>query len=321
LYSCSEDELKKLKPTLFLTWLIYAVLNRVLASDGTRDDIYLGGIDLCKTTGSKVKPHVQEPAVSSSFVDLSTTSDDPTVPAVSSSSVASDLTALDLTVDDVWGMDPSSPAIVANAFNIAISVAMLHLLKGTEWLSDEILNFYFGMIVARCPNEEVYAFSTHFFTKLFLDSKPRAYNYDKVATWSNKFDPFTLDKIFVPINLPGHWTFIIVYIRKKWIHFYDSMHKNGAQYRDAIMKWLEQEANNRAFPFDRGQWETKDGDSPSQKGNGTECGVFTLMSADILSVDMPLASDTFGLAEMPQFRRQIARDILRGKLDGDDQGT
>ena len=317
MYSCSEDELKKLtsKPTLFLTWLIYAVLNRVLASDGTRDDIYLGGIETSKNV-----PRVQVPAVSSSSVDLST-SDDPTVPAVSSSSVASDLTALDLTVDDVWGMDPSSPAIVANAFNIAISVAMLHLLKGTEWLSDEILNFYFGMIVARCPNEKVYAFSTHFFAKLFFDSKPRAYNYDKVATWSNKFDPFTLDKIFVPINLPGHWTFIIVYIRKKWIHFYDSMRGNGAQYRDAIMKWLEQEAENRTITFDRGQWETKDGDSPSQKGNGTECGVFTLMSADILSVDMPLASDTFGLAEMPQFRRKIACDILRGKLDGDDQGT
>jgi hypothetical protein len=45
------------------------------------------------------------------------------------------------------------------------------------------------------------------------------------------------------------------------------------------------------------------------------------MSADILSNDNPLASDTFGLADMPKFRRQIARDILRGKLDGDDQGT
>ena len=300
----------------------------MLASDGTRDHIYLGGIDLCKTTGSKIKPHVPVPAVSSSFVDLSTTSDDPTVPAVSSSSV--DLTKPDLTIDDVWGMDPSSPAIVSKQFDIGITVAIMHRLKGPNELNDEIINFYFGMIIKK--KEKVFAFNTYFMAKLLLDTGD--YDYDRVSRWSKKFmlkpeiklNPFELDKLFVPIHLPNHWTFIVVYFQKKVIHYYDSMHGEGKRCRDAMLRWLEDEAGIRGITFDLTKWNTEDiKDCPSQKRDVKECGVFTLMSAAYLSDDTPLSRDTFGLGDMPHFRRQIGEEILRGSLDdpsvNDDQGT
>jgi sentrin-specific protease 1 len=225
-------------------------------------------------------------------------------------------------VDKVFEMDRLSPDIVAKAFNIDISVAVLHRLKNKVWLNDDIINFYFGMIVKRsCQNKKVYAFNSFFMGNLLLNNLKKRYDYDNVTRWTNKFNPFDLDKLFVPIHVPGHWTFVIVCFQEKVINFYDSMHGNGAEYRDAIMNWLEDEAKKRTITFDRGQWETKDGDSPSQKGNGTECGVFVLMSADYLSADIntniPLSKATFGLEDMPQFRRQIARDIIRGKLDGD----
>ena len=52
------------------------------------------------------------------------------------------------------------------------------------------------------------------------------------------------------------------------------------------------------------------------------------MSANYLSNDIPLSASIFGLGDIPNFRRDIARDILRGYLDdpsellgNDDQGT
>ena len=96
-----------------------------------------------------------------------------------------------------------------------------------------------------------------------------------------------------------------------------------------MMCWLKDEARIRRIPFDALDWKTVDiTSSPSQGGNRTCCGVFAVMSADYLSNDIPLSASTFGLGDIPNFRRKIAADIIRGYLDdlsgllgNDDQGT
>lgn len=297
----------------------------MLASDGTRDGIYSDstrdGIDFGKT--GKSKSRVLGPAVSSSFIDLTTLA-----PSVSSSSV--EWTALDLTVDEVFSRDPS-PDIVARGFNIEITVAMIQRLNGRRKLNDEIINFYFGMIAQRSAkkNKKVFAFTTYFMAKLYLDNDQ--YEYAAVSSWSKNFNPFELDKLFIPIHLPNHWTFIIVYFETKVINYCDSMHGDGKPYTQVILRWLGDEFRIRQpeIPFNGAEWQTKDiRESPSQSGNGTCCGVFAVMSADYLSNDIPLSASIFGLGDIPNFRRDIARDILRGYLDdpsellgNDDQGT
>ena len=218
-------------------------------------------------------------------------------------------------------------SIVVTRFNIEITTADLKTLENTEYLNDNIINYYFGMIVQRSANLNVFAFSTFFMDYLYLDKS--LYDYRSVARWSLKFNPFELDKLFVPIHEPLHWTFIIIYFQKKVIHYYDSFHRKGATYRNAMLCWLKDEARIRRIPFDASDWQSVDiKNSPSQTGNGTCCGVFAVMSADYLSNDIPLSASTFGLGDIPDFRRKIAADIIRGYLDApsgllgnDDQGT
>ena len=291
-------------------WIVYAIHQFVLASDGLRDYIYF------QTTQAGRSGQVQvESATSDDDIGPIGPGDDQ--PHAASARRKRPLTGAENRMVDE-ALNQSLDSIVAKGFNIEIRPKDLKTLESNNYLNDEIINFYFGMIVRRSAN--VYAFNTFFMGYLLEgEGRTRRYNYNRVSRWSKHFDPFELDKLFVPIHLPLHWTFIIIHFQTKAIHYYDSLHCNGARFTTSMLRWLEDEAEKREKPFDRKDWKLEDiKNSPSQGGNTTCCGVFAVMSADYLSADIPLSVDSFGLKDMPSFRRYIARDILRGYLDHDD---
>ena len=220
------------------------------------------------------------------------------------------------------GSQYGNHTVVARGFNIEITYLNIQCLKNGRWLNDQIINFYFGMIVQRSVKHKCFAMNTFFMDKLVKDSN--GYKYKNVKKWTKRFNPFELDKLFIPIHQPGHWTLLVVYFKKKLVHYYDSMGGDGRLYRDAILRWLGDEAEKR-YITDFEKWATSAESSPRQS-NGSDCGVFLLMSADYLSDDIPL---TFGQSDMAFFRRKIVLDIIHGSLDyplaeaagDDDQGT
>ena len=74
----------------------------------------------------------------------------------------------------------------------------------------------------------------------------KAYTYKNVARWSKKFDVFTFDKLYFPVNLSNtHWTLLVVYMQRKEIHYYDSMSGSGKKYLEGLLRWLVDEAQNK----------------------------------------------------------------------------
>jgi Ulp1 family protease len=146
--------------------------------------------------------------------------------------------------------------------------------------------------------------------KLVKDSG--RYKYDHVKRWSKGFDAFELDKIFVPINIGNsHWVLGVIFIQKKEVHYYDSMHGNGSNYRNAMMRWVVDEAKaKKGITINKAEWKSIAVGTAPQQFNGTDCGVFTIMAADFLSDDLPVNEETYGQDYMPYFRH-----MFRGQLD------
>jgi sentrin-specific protease 1 len=79
--------------------------------------------------------------------------------------------------------------------------------------------------------------------------------YEDVCRWTSRIDIFELDKVFIPIDISQtHWTLAVVFIQQKEIHYYDSMNGDGTRYKDALLKWLIDEARNKNFTLHASEW-------------------------------------------------------------------
>ena len=132
--------------------------------------------------------------------------------------------------------------------------------------------------------------------------------------WTKLFNIFEKDKIFCPINVnKSHWTLLVLYIRLKKIVYYDSLGGSSfSKYLNGALRYLEDEADRLGRGFLPDEWElVSSAKYTPQQENGIDCGVFTIMFADFLSDDLPLA---FSGEYMPLFRKKIFANILRGSM-------
>ena len=83
-------------------------------------------------------------------------------------------------------------------------------------------------------------------------------------------------------------------IQKKEVYYYDSMHGNGKLYRDAMMKRVICEAKAKKITVNETEWKSTAVETASQQFNGTDCGVFTILTANFLSDDLPVNEQTCG---------------------------
>jgi sentrin-specific protease 1 len=101
-------------------------------------------------------------------------------------------------------------------------------------------------------------------------------------------------------------------MEERRIQFFDSMHGSGAQYINGLMKYVKDEwkAKKGGELPDADEWKlvTCENNVPTQT-NGVDCGVFTCMFADFLSMNRPLS---FGQAHISQCRDRIALSIMKG---------
>ena len=75
---------------------------------------------------------------------------------------------------------------------------------------------------------------------------PKAgHNYSNVKRWSNSEinnDAFSLDKIFVPMNMSNnHWTCAAVNFQLKEFRHHDSMQENGEVHTNSLLNHLKGE--------------------------------------------------------------------------------
>ncbi len=182
-------------------------------------------------------------------------------------------------------------------------------LKPRQWLNDNIINYVGEYLIAKRDEQlcKIYPQRKrlHYFIVGFMDFLFNG--YDAVKGWTKKINIFELSKIFCPVNIDNsHWVLCVIFMEKKEIVFYDSFHSKGDKYLNALLDYVEKEAERRGNKsFDKKEWTCKNGDPPKQK-NGYDCGVFTIMCMDFLSDNLPLS---FEQSDMNDFRRKITYHV------------
>ena len=109
-----------------------------------------------------------------------------------------------------------------------------------------------------------------------------------------------------------HWAVVVIYMTEQRIQFYDSMSGSGVRYLEGLMQYLKDEHKaKKGCPLpDADEWVLVEStpDTPQQR-NGHDCGVFTCMFCDFLSMGYPL---TFSQEHVTRCRELIALSIMNG---------
>ena len=92
----------------------------------------------------------------------------------------------------------------------------LRTLHGSNWLNDEVINFYIGML--RAKYNDTYIFNSFFFTKYLMEdtiNQGCARVTKKVALFDHK-------RICIPIHVSSHWIMAVLSIPSWTLMLYDS---------------------------------------------------------------------------------------------------
>ena len=193
--------------------------------------------------------------------------------------------------------------ILVTGFNINLTREDVIRLRDCQLLNDEIMNFYYQMIleIATC---RVHVFNTFFFKLLQQD-------YSRVRTWTRRIDVFSFDKILIPIHLGLHWCFAVINNRDKRFEYYDSL--NGRDPCSLLFKsYMETEhMDKKKTPIDLSDWQIIQYFDIPQQNNGYDCGVFSCQFARCSALDKPF---NFKQVNMPYLRNRMIVEILQRKI-------
>ena len=192
-------------------------------------------------------------------------------------------------------------------------------------------------------------FFTSFFITQLVGAGADEYCFQRVERFHRHVpggDLFELELVFVPVNLTAsHWFLVVVFVQEKRIQVYDSIGDSYREYARTMLCYLDDVHKlTKGSPLpDIENWSLigTARDTPKQTNGecfnslffflivdchslaasslllcatsqGFDCGVFTLMFADFLSVGRPLL---FAQDDMPRCRARIALAILNGSIE------
>uniref|UniRef100_A0A7E4VQA5 ULP_PROTEASE domain-containing protein n=1 Tax=Panagrellus redivivus TaxID=6233 RepID=A0A7E4VQA5_PANRE len=214
-------------------------------------------------------------------------------------------------IDIVWNRRLPQDEVLVDANPFKIHRKDLHTLSGLNWLNDEIINFYFNLIVQRATAEDadlpkVYAFQTFFYTTLCSKG------YPGVKRWTRKVDVFAHDLWLIPVHLSVHWCLAVVDVANQAIFYYDSMLGKNSDVFDLLLDYIQSEhKDKKKQDLDVSKWRTcRLMDIPTQQ-NGSDCGMFACKFAEYAS---RRAEIDFTQKHMPYFRKRMVWEICQQQL-------
>jgi len=198
---------------------------------------------------------------------------------------------------------------LVEGFRVTLKRSDLATLSNLNWLNDEIINFFFNLLVERSNQEgkvKVHAFNSFFYPKLVKSG------YASLKRWTKKVDIFAMDLVLVPVHLGMHWCLAAIDFNQKCISYYDSLKGSNPQCLSALRDYLNSESmDKKKVPFDMTGWKTASPKDIPEQLNGCDCGVFACKYAEYLS---RRAKFDFDQRHMPYFRRRMVYEILTKKL-------
>lgn len=178
-----------------------------------------------------------------------------------------------------------------------------------QWLNDKIINFYMELIVERSRLNKklpsVYAMNTNFFTNLMLD-------YSYVRSWTKKVDIFSFDIILVPVHDCNHWSIVSINTKNKSIKHYNSTESTTNKVLNELVEYLKSESiDKQQVPIEMSGWTIENAEGIPQQTNGSDCGVFSCMYAEIITKNQQLE---FTQHNMIYQRMKMVYEICTGEI-------
>lgn len=204
---------------------------------------------------------------------------------------------------------------------IVIKRSDMRKLRPGEWLNDEVVNLYMGLLQQRNTRRmdrgegRMHFFNTFFYEK--LAGGDAGYSYDAVQRWTRSaaevrvgYSLLDCAKIMCPINHGNaHWTHAVINLRDRRFEFYDSMAGGaGVAVLRHLSHYISDLFRDKRIELDTTGWEMVifTGREIPQQLNGFDCGMFSCKFADFVSRDAPIS---FTQGDMPYFRSRTALEI------------
>ena len=214
---------------------------------------------------------------------------------------------------------PPRDNLVADKYDLDITMAKITCLRDGVWLNSEVITFWLewwceqvgagsqGREPTLTSNPKCWFANTYFFSRLTEDG---SYNYTAVRRWTDRVDVFSLDKVIIPINVNDeHWFLAVIDFRTKKTQVFDSMGSIHADVHNTLHRWLQDEHRNKhGSELDSAEWgrQLNGAYAVPRQLNGCDCGVFTCLFAAYASLDLPF---TFGQQHIPLIRRWMVQII------------
>ncbi|WWD05966.1 hypothetical protein V865_004051 [Kwoniella europaea PYCC6329] len=219
----------------------------------------------------------------------------------------------------------NNPAFKARVSTAECESKSIRRLKNGTWLDDEIMNFYGALMVERANQVgtlKVHAFNSFFYQRISETG------YSAVKRWTKKVDIFSKDLVIFPVNIGNmHWTACAINLAKKRIEYFDSMGDYG-NHRADIFKRIrgylnDEHQDKKKKPFDFSGWTNEFNENTPQQDNGSDCGVFSCQTLEMITRGRDLKEQSFEFASenMPFFRRLMVWEIGNGKLEKREWGN
>lgn len=146
--------------------------------------------------------------------------------------------------------------------------------------------------------DDVFAYSTFFYTKLLHDAHG-------VRSWYKEVDIFSKRLLIFPVYQAeyAHWCLAVADVANKQLKFYDSLNKKNLNCLQVLGSYLDQ--------FNGGQFSRCQNKNIPLQTNTYDCGVFTCLYARNLAEGLPL---NFSQMDISHYRKQIVTELLYKKL-------
>ena len=195
------------------------------------------------------------------------------------------------------------------------------------WLNDNVINGYLDSVVdyglnarghKRGETPKLHAFNSAFYKNI------NERGVESVKRWSRRpkisgKDLLKVEHVFIPVNVGGaHWTLLVVSPVWKRIEYFDSLHGSSVAAIRNAKAWIKMELGDA---WNENEWEVVEDPALAGRGkgprqtNGSDCGVFTITTAKMISLGVDPMAITAG--DMPLQRRRLVLELVNGGFHGD----
>jgi len=220
-----------------------------------------------------------------------------------------------------------------NRANIDLSVADFVLLRGANWLNDQIMNSFLKLInyhddqrraiidggsgladSSGCSWRRTRCLNTYFYNRMYSPRLGR--DFPGVRSWVRTvgLDLAAVDIIVVPLNLGRvHWVLLVIDVANCVFKYCDSFldgDSSGAV--PHLRDWLKDEARHQlgqeaASAMHIDDWPLVENEDMPEQLDGCSCGVFALAAAECSAAGVPLS---YTQDDMKTLRERIAIDLF-----------